>query len=142
MEFLRMNDSTGGISHGSDPHGPSAMSMAGSQQLSQLARVARGILQRRRQREKHLPGHLFAEPAWDILLDLFAADIEGISVSVTSACLAANVPATTAQRYLRALQQERLIARVSDPQDKRRTFVAITPLGRAALGEWLLNLGI
>ena len=46
---------------------------------------------------------LFGEPAWDILLDAAIMEGQGRSVSVTSACLAADVPPTTALRYLSAL---------------------------------------
>jgi hypothetical protein len=50
----------------------------------------------RRLRERLLPAGLFADPAWDMLLDLYAAEIEEQPVSVTSACIAAAAPATTA----------------------------------------------
>jgi hypothetical protein len=39
---------------------------------------------------------LFADPGWDILLDLYAARQEGKQVSVSSLCIAAAVPPTTA----------------------------------------------
>ncbi len=64
-----------------------------------LGMLAREIYKARRLRDAVLP-RLFGEPAWDILLDLFASEAEHIDVSVSSACLAAGVPATTAHRYL------------------------------------------
>ena len=42
---------------------------------------------------------LFADPAWDIMLDLFAARIEGKDITVSSAGIAACVPPTTALRW-------------------------------------------
>jgi hypothetical protein len=42
----------------------------GHQDLA-LAAYAENLYQERRRRVRHFPQHLFAEPAWDILLDLF-----------------------------------------------------------------------
>ena len=39
---------------------------------------------------------LFADPAWDMLLDLFQAEISQLRVPVSSLCIAAAVPATAA----------------------------------------------
>jgi hypothetical protein len=66
---------------------------------TELAALARRYLRHRRERERLLPD-LFADPAWDILLDLFAASIERRPVSVSSACVAAAVPPTTALRWI------------------------------------------
>lgn len=62
------------------------------------ARFVRDIIRQRRAREQDLPANLFADPAWDILLDLTAARIEQKRVSVSSLCIAAAVPSTTALR--------------------------------------------
>lgn len=79
----------------------------------------------RKLREKHfLPG-LFSDPAWDILLDLALAKIEGQKISVSSLCIAASVPTTTALRRIRAMMDAGLIRLEPDIADKRRTYVAI-----------------
>lgn len=72
---------------------------------------------------------LFGEPAWDMLLDLYIAHARGQSVSVTSACIGAAVPATTALRHLGQLQDEGLIEREQDPRDQRRINVRLSELG-------------
>jgi hypothetical protein len=53
-----------------------------------------------RLRSQHFVPALFADPAWDILLDLAAARIDGRMVAVSSLCIAAAVPATTALRWI------------------------------------------
>ena len=63
--------------------------------LDVFVRVAREHLYMRRSREKIFQPDLFADPAWDILLDLFICDHINRDVSVSSACLAACVPPTT-----------------------------------------------
>ena len=72
---------------------------------------------------------IFGEPAWDILLDLFIASETGTAISVTSACIASNVPATTALRWITELERNDLIKRDVDERDARRTFVSLTPKG-------------
>lgn len=93
----------------------------------------RKIISTRAERGKFLPDHLFADPAWDILLDLYLADILSKRVSVSSVCTAANVPATTALRWISTLLREGLIERASDPCDHRRYFVSLSYKGLAAM---------
>lgn len=69
---------------------------------------------------------LFGEPAWDLLLDLFIAAKEGKRVPVTSACIGAAVPTTTALRWLAILEDRGLIVREGDPADARRVFVRLS----------------
>jgi DNA-binding MarR family transcriptional regulator len=76
---------------------------------------------------------LFGEPAWDILLDLLDADAHGRRISVTSASLAASVPATTGLRMIAILEERGLIVRTDDPLDRRRSHVSLTGKGRAAM---------
>ncbi len=83
------------------------------------------------------PGGLFADPAWDILLDLFVADADGRRISVSSACGSAGVPRTTALRWLTMLEEQGLIDRREDAEDARRCFVEITASARQAVAEWL-----
>ena len=54
------------------------------------ARLVHRIIHQRRLRGKFLLPDLFADPAWDILLDLTAARVEHRRVSVTSLCIAAG----------------------------------------------------
>lgn len=90
----------------------------------------------RRKRGHYLQANVFADPAWDILLDLFAASLEEKRVSVSSACIAADVPPTTALRWLTVLEKARMVERLSDPQDRRRTFVRITPAAAEGVAAW------
>lgn len=86
----------------------------------------RAILKARLDRTGYFPPHLFADPAWDMLLDLYGAQLGQRRVSVTSLCIAANVPTTTALRWISALEGEGLIERRADPLDGRRFFVSLT----------------
>jgi len=90
------------------------------------AAVIRDVIRARRVREELFGSGLFADPAWDILLDLTAARIEGRSVAVSSLCIAAAVPATTALRWIKQLTDAGLLRRVADPDDGRRIFIELT----------------
>jgi hypothetical protein len=88
--------------------------------------VARQAYRDRRRREEIFGDELFGEPAWDILLDLFIAEREGKRISITSACIGAAAPSTTALRWLNILEREGLIAREGDSNDMRRSYVRLT----------------
>jgi len=100
------------------------------------ARFVRKIIRRRRRRETLFRADLFADPAWDMLLDLYAATLENGSVSVTSLCIAAAVPATTALRWITALTDARLLERVADPQDGRRIFIRLGAEARQRMDRY------
>lgn len=101
--------------------------------------LAREILRLRRARELDAPD-LFHDPAWDILLDLFAASAEGKAVSVSSACIAAAAPPTTALRYINHLQREGYLMRYRRGADKRIIFVSLTLKGMTVVERFLEGL--
>jgi DNA-binding MarR family transcriptional regulator len=101
------------------------------------ANVACDILRLRRKRERTFGADLFADPAWDILLDLYAAHYVRKKVSVSSACLAATVPPTTALRCLADLECRNMVVREPDRSDRRRYFVSLSPDCLAALATLL-----
>lgn len=93
-----------------------------------LARTEQ-IYRARRKRDKLFDAQLFGEPAFDILLDLFISQRRGRRVSVTSCCIAAAAPPTTALRHIQRLEDALLIERQADRRDKRRSYVELTPIG-------------
>jgi hypothetical protein len=96
----------------------------------------REVIRARRLREQYLPGDLFADPAWDMMLDLMAARLAGERVSVSSLCIAASVPPTTALRWIRQLTDRGLLTRDADPNDGRRIFIDLSDETADALIRW------
>lgn len=94
-----------------------------------LLAMAERDLGRRKARAELMPDGLAGEGVWTMLLDLYVRDRQSKQTSITSACLGAHAPTTTALRYLTLLVDERLIARRGDAGDQRRTFVHLTPKG-------------
>lgn len=83
---------------------------------------------------------LFGDPAWDILLDLYAAHARGQLISISSATIAAAVPPTTALRYIEALQRHGLVERQPDPDDRRRWYLIPTGAAIAAMEAWFAEI--
>ncbi|ANI78068.1 hypothetical protein EP837_01655 [Sphingobium sp. EP60837] len=102
------------------------------------AAQVRDLLRARRLREEFLPGDLFADPAWDMLLDLLAARLEQERVSVSSLCIASAVPPTTALRWIRTLTDKGIVQRQADPHDGRRVFIALADETVEALTRWFM----
>ena len=86
----------------------------------------RRILRVRRMRDQFFDPSLFADPAWDMLLDLMAAQLEDAQVAVSSLCIAASVPPTTALRWIKAMTDHGLFERCADPDDGRRIFIRLS----------------
>jgi DNA-binding MarR family transcriptional regulator len=99
--------------------------------------TVRSIIRSRRLREEHFDRSLFADPAWDILLDLYAGRLEGRLSYVTSACAASGVPTTTALRWIKVLEGAGLVARSADPTDARRARLALTDEAVGSLEGYL-----
>ncbi len=104
-------------------------------------RLVRKIIRQRQMRSQHFGSNLFADPVWDMLLDLAAARAEHRLVSVTSLCIASGVPTTTALRYIKILEDMGLIERTADARDRRRRFVTLSEKGMAAMARYFAEIG-
>jgi hypothetical protein len=100
--------------------------LASAEIAEPTATMIRANIRARRIREQFFAAELFADPAWDMLLDLMAARIEGRKVAVSSLCIASAVPATTGLRWIKTLTDEGLFVRVADPHDGRRVFIELS----------------
>jgi hypothetical protein len=101
------------------------------------AGLVRIMIRARRLRDQFFPSDIFADPAWDMLLDLFAARLEKRRVAVSSLCIAAAVPSTTALRWIKSLCDHGLFVRVADPEDGRRVFIELSDDAAANMENYL-----
>ena len=97
------------------------------------AEIRRTIRARRMRAEIFGIHGLFEDPAWDILLDLFAARLEHRQVSVSSLCIAAAVAPTTGLRWIGRLIEAGLLERRPDQFDRRRAFIVLADKAAAAM---------
>jgi len=117
-----------------------AASDAFVQREANPSRAARSIIRARNARRRFFDGELFADPAWDMLLELYALEGEGRRISVSKLSLAAGVPCTTALRWLDKLEAESLLVREDDPSDGRRVWVKLSAAGITAMDSFFRQI--
>ncbi|AEI36961.1 hypothetical protein [Zymomonas mobilis] len=110
---------------------------AETKKISINAAVVRAIIRAHRLRDQYFSSCLFADPAWDMLLDLTAAKLEGRQVSVSSLCIASAVPPTTALRWIKSLTEEKIFIRIADLRDGRRVFIQLSDMAMDAMIPYL-----
>ncbi|WP_448662381.1 winged helix DNA-binding protein [Sphingomonas sp. CJ20] len=144
-EVARIADTLARLTRGEEPsrggvrdnglgyRGPETVGSAGEATATEL----RAVIRARRLRAQFFHGELFADPAWDMLLDLFAADMERRRVSVSSLCIAAAVPPTTALRWIGTMHDAGLFERQADPTDRRRAYIALSAKGLEGMRSYI-----
>ena len=75
-----------------------------------------------------------------MLVDLGISHMQERPVSVSSLCIAAGIPQTTALRRIADLENVDLVKRTRDPDDGRRIYVALTELGLERFFGFLAGL--
>lgn len=66
------------------------------------------------------------DPEWSLMLELYAARLEGRQVHQTGLSVAAGVPQSTALHATRRLVKEGIFATKPDPRDGRKLLVTLT----------------
>ncbi len=134
-EMGRIAASLARLSSTPDESGPSALRLIqpAAEPPPLSVDVVRSVIRARRLRARFFEEELFADPAWDMLLDLLQAELAQHRVPVSSLCIAAAVPATTALRWIKSMTDSGLFVRRADPHDGRRVFVELSNGASTAL---------
>ena len=104
-----------------------------------LYRRAQWVRAFRLRRRDLLPGALFGEPAWDVLIELYLAHGRQ-RVSTTALSDGAGVAIATLLRWLEYLTQNDLVAVAKSSTDARMRFIDLTGKGLAAMTNFLRTL--
>lgn len=91
-------------------------------------------------RTNHFNSHLFADPAWDMLLNLYRSELLQVRTTVSSLCLASKVPATTALRWIATLDGFGLLLKCPDRFDGRRCYIELSESGSKQMKEYFDEL--
>jgi DNA-binding MarR family transcriptional regulator len=110
----------------------------GGQQECVGPKVA-AIIKAREARGRLFPPSLFSDPAWDILLHLLRAEINHVRLSFTRLAEQANVPPTTANRWISIMVDKSIVIRRDDHLDARRAFIELHPDASAALRDLIAS---
>ncbi|SNS69137.1 regulatory helix-turn-helix protein, lysR family [Sphingomonas laterariae] len=95
--------------------------------------LCRSILAARQLMARSFGVDLFADPAGEMLLDLYIREHDGIATSITNIWNPSNVAYGTARRSLAIMERRGLVIRTPDREDRRRTLVLITDVARAQI---------
>ncbi len=102
-----------------------------------LARLVSRMIRAREKRAAVFSPNLFSDPAWDIMLTLFLAQLRQRRMAASDLSSATAVPLTTTHRWIDTLEQKGWLRRSPDPLDQRRVFVQLSERGSAAMGVWI-----
>ena len=105
-----------------------------------LRPVVRALMQARRMRSRYFNTSMFGEPAWDMLLALYAAAEENGVLSVSGLAEKAGTAPTTALRWLAYLESQGLAERRDKPNDQRVQLVQLTDKARRALLDYFSDV--
>jgi DNA-binding MarR family transcriptional regulator len=93
------------------------------------------ILAMRRARDVIFGPGLFSDPGWDILLELYAAELGGRRLSLAEIARAIDTPQSTTARWIVELEKRGLVTTADDPANGLRVFAALSPDGRCRMKQ-------
>lgn len=83
----------------------------------------------------------FADPCWDMLLELLLAELQNVTMTTNNLCMSAGIPVSTALRRITDLESDGYIERMRDKKDSRRNIVHLTQKSRASLQRYFALCG-
>ncbi|MBW0006912.1 MAG: hypothetical protein JO335_04270 [Sphingomonas sp.] len=92
-----------------------------------LKRAVSRAIEDRRRRAQFFSEDIFGEPAWDILLELYYAELMQVRMTLARLYRRTGVAQTTAIRWLKLFERRGIVDRRDDPLDSRRIFITLTP---------------
>ena len=107
-----------------------------NEEAPELLTMARRMLRQVDLGQALLPGHLCSAGLY-MLIDLFVAKRTRTPVTISGACIAGRVPATTGLRWIKTLCDDGLVRRRPDPLDRRRHLVELTDKADRLVTAWL-----
>ncbi|MES2902955.1 MAG: hypothetical protein V4696_02100 [Pseudomonadota bacterium] len=111
---------------------------AGSSGSADIAKELGLVLEARSRRAKFLPLQVFSEPAWDMLLQLYAAHVAGRRISIENLCALSAAPASIAMRWLNSLVDLGLAEKTLCGNDPP-SLVQLTRTGLDAMDSYFIE---
>lgn len=112
----------------------------GGNEQDMLAAIAQREFHNRRRRDSLVRYDLFAEPAWDMLLDLYIQHHRGQPVAIDPLCAAAATASTTALRWLGLLIEKELVIRSPSAEEDGIVRVGLSARGIGEMERYLRDL--
>jgi hypothetical protein len=105
----------------------------------EAAQLASTILEFRRRRSQVLQCEIFGEPAWELLLELFVADAEGVRLTGKAVAQRSGTSAPVMSRWLQHLAAMRMI--VGDGAGDLNDELTLSGTGMAQMEQILSHAG-
>lgn len=125
-----------GLRHDAPPPRPEAETV--SEPVS--AATVEAIIRERALRARHIPGELFADPAWDMMLELIHAELGQRRVTASILCKAAGVSTSVGLRWIDALLSKGLCTRTAGVGDPDGIFIQFSDEGSKAIRGYFTEL--
>jgi len=93
------------------------------------------LLRQRRARDRYFGSTLFGEPAWDIMLELMIARIDGREMKISELGAASIAPGIAARQYVEALADAKLVERYEDADDEGDCYLALSSEAARRMAE-------
>jgi DNA-binding MarR family transcriptional regulator len=106
------------------------------EQREMRAERVRDVIHERNRRTEFFRADMFSDPAWDVLLEVYSSHLSQHRISMSQIGMTSNVPITTANRWIKILECEGLLAKTIDPLDSRRVYVELTFKGVRAVSGY------
>lgn len=107
-------------------------------EVSQEA-VAR-MIREWRARSQYFPGDLLGDPAWAMLLELLHSELSGRKVPLSRLAEVAALPVACALRWLKALEDRRLVVRDPNHLDPARELVGLATEASLVLRRYVRDV--
>ena len=104
------------------------------------AQTAQFLRRARRLRGRYLPQELFADPAWDMMLELLSSENSHRCVTMSDLCAAIALPSSTTLRWAKALEHQGLLTQEPELSDARTACVKLSPRAKDALHRYFDDL--
>jgi hypothetical protein len=98
------------------------------------------LLKARQARANFFGAHLFADPAWDILLQVYVALLDKETLLVSTLLRTSSVPATTMLRWVRALEQDGWLEHNREPLEHPQSFLKLSAAGKLGMERYLASV--
>lgn len=113
-----------------------SLARPGRKEGVELQQQVRVVIEKRSLRFDIFPPMLFSDPAWDMLLELYARQLEHRPLNISRLIATLPVAATTTHRWIEKLEAEALITRRKDPRNAKRIWIALSERGRNLMDRY------
>lgn len=117
--------------------GTPACTEAAAHAMGPSSEQLKELLKARRARSDFFGSHLFADPAWDILLVAYVTLLDHERQLVSTLIRTSLVPATTLLRWVRTLQHDGWLERTEEPLDGPHAVLELSSAGKAGMERYL-----